>query len=178
MPMHYRHPEDGEKPCRCPRCGWSGTLHQSDEFTPNEGGESFQVCPRCGPEVPVIPDQNTPRQQLRARYPAILERASLSYGDGWAGIMETLCERLQFHAEHNGMPPVEITQAKEKFGELVVLFRGGDRYAGGLIDMAEALSAHVCELCGNPGTLQDGPAFRTRCVEHVDTRLSDYLKTP
>ena len=121
---------------------------------------------------------DTPRQQLRARYPAILAHASLSYGDGWAGIMETLCERLQFHADHNGMPPVEITQAKEKFGELVVLFRGGDRYAGGLIDMAEALSAHVCELCGNPGTLQDGPAFRTRCVEHVDTRLSDYLKNP
>ena len=46
----------------------------------------------------------TPRQQLRARYPAILAHASLSYGDGWAGIMETLCERLQFHADHNGMP--------------------------------------------------------------------------
>ena len=57
MHMHYRHPEDGEKPCHCHRCGWSGTLHQSDEFTPNEGRESFQVCPRCGPEVPVIPDQ-------------------------------------------------------------------------------------------------------------------------
>ena len=50
MHMHYRHPEDGEKPCHCPRCGWSGTLHQSDEFTPNEGRESFQVCPRCGPK--------------------------------------------------------------------------------------------------------------------------------
>ena len=39
----------------------------------------------------------TPRQQLRSRYPAILAHASLSYGDGWAGIMEALCERLQFH---------------------------------------------------------------------------------
>ena len=120
----------------------------------------------------------TPHQQLRARYPAILERASLSYGDGWAGIMEALCERLQFHADHNAMPPVQVTQAKEKFGELVVLYLGGDRYAGGLIDMAEALSAHVCELCGNAGALQEGPPFRTRCPEHVDTRLSDYLKKP
>ena len=49
---------DADKPCRCPRCGWSGTLHQSDEFTPNEGGESFQVCPKCAPEVPVIPGQD------------------------------------------------------------------------------------------------------------------------
>lgn len=166
MHMHYRHPEDGEKPCRCPRCGWSGTLHQSDEFTPNEGGESFQVCPRCGPEVPVIPDQNTPRQQLRARYPAILERASLSYGPGWAGIMEALCERLQFHADHNTMPPVQITQAKEKWGELSVLYAGGNRYADGLIDMAEALSAHVCEVCGKPGQLSEGDVLRTRCTEH------------
>lgn len=118
------------------------------------------------------------RQQLRARYPAILERASLSYGPGWDGLMEALCERLEFHADHNAMPPVQVTQAKEKFGELVVLYLGGDRYAGGLIDMAEALSAHVCELCGNAGALQEGPPFRTRCPEHVDTRLSDYLKKP
>ena len=59
MPMHYGHPEDGDKPCRCPRCGWSGTLHQTDEFTPASGGESFQVCPKCAPEVPVIPGELT-----------------------------------------------------------------------------------------------------------------------
>ena len=109
----------------------------------------------------------TPRQQLRSRYPAILAHASLSYGDGWAGIMETLCERLQFHADNNTMPPVQITQAKEKWGELSVNYAGGDTYAGGLIDMAEALSAHVCEICGSPGTLQEGPAFRTRGTAHT-----------
>ena len=166
MPMHYGHPEDGDKPCRCPRCGWSGTLHQTDEFTPASGGESFQVCPKCAPEVPVSPDQDTPRQQLRARYPAILAHASLSYGDGWAGIMEALCERLQFHAEHNAMPAVEITQAKERHGELSVNYAGGDTYAGGLIDMAEALSAHVCEVCGQPGQLSEGDVLQTRCTEH------------
>ena len=53
MPMHYGHPEDGDKLCRCPRCGWSGTLHQTDEFTPASGGESFQVCPKCAKERPV-----------------------------------------------------------------------------------------------------------------------------
>ena len=113
----------------------------------------------------------TPRQQLRSRYPAILAHASLSYGDGWAGIMEALCERLQFHAEHNAMPAVEITQAKERHGELSVNYAGGDTYAGGneyagaLVDMAEALSARVCEECGKPGQLSEGEA-RTRCTEH------------
>ena len=112
------------------------------------------------------------RAELRARYPAILAHASLSYGPGWAGIMETLCERLQFHADHNTMPPVEITQAKEKWGELAVNYAGGDAHAGGLIDMAEALSAHVCEVCGSPGTLQEGPAFRTRCAAHTGQPLA------
>ena len=114
----------------------------------------------------------THRAELRARYPVILERASLSYGPGWAGLMEALCERLQFHADHNTMPPVQITQAKEKWGELAVNYAGGDAHAGGLIDMAEALSAHVCEVCGNPGTLQEGPAFRTRCAAHTGQPLT------
>ena len=64
------------------------------------------------------------------------------------------------------MPPVEITQAKEKHGELSVNYAGGDTYAGGLIDMAEALSAHTCEVCGKPGQLSEGHVLRTRCTEH------------
>lgn len=106
----------------------------------------------------------TRRQQLRARYPAILTHASLSFGDGWAGLLDLLCERLQFHAERNGMPQVEISEAKQKWGALSVLFSGGNEHAHGLVDMAESLSICVCELCGNPGELQDGPdVFRTRC---------------
>ena len=53
--MQYKHSEDGEKRCHCPRCGWSGTLHQTDEYTPSEGGESLQVCPKCSTETPVQP---------------------------------------------------------------------------------------------------------------------------
>ena len=110
----------------------------------------------------------TPRQQLRARYPAILAHASLSFGDGWIGIMEALCERLQFHADHNAMLPVEITQAKEEYGELSVLYSGGNDYAAALVDMAEAMSLHVCEICGKPGKSNDGlgvKIVRTRCPE-------------
>ena len=75
-----------------------------------------------------------------------------------------MCERLQFHAERNGMPQVVISEAKQKWGALSVLFSGGNEHAHGLVDMAESLSIRVCELCGNPGELQDGPdVFRTRC---------------
>ena len=80
--------------------------------------------------------------------------------------METLCERLQ-HAADQGRLAVQITQAKEKWGELSVNYMGGDTHSDGLIDMAEAFSAHVCEVCGSPGKLREGPVFRTRCTEHL-----------
>ena len=179
---------------KCPCCGAAELIHDTRDMPYTYKGETTTIpavtgdfCPACGEVIlsrehgdryGELAGSGTHRAELRARYPAILERASLSYGPGWAGLMEALCERLEFHADHNAMPPVQVTQAKEKFGELVVLYLGGDRYAGGLIDMAEALSAHVCELCGNAGALQEGPPFRTRCPEHVDTRLSDYLKKP
>lgn len=108
----------------------------------------------------------TYRSELRIRYPAILAHASLSYEAGWAVLLDTLCERLQDHADQDGQA-VQITQANEKWGELSLNFMGGDVYACGLIDMAEALSAHICELCGNPGSLQEGAAFRTRCSEQA-----------
>ncbi len=62
---------------------------------------------------------------------------------------------------------VQITQAKEKWGELSVNGMGGDDSTYGLIDIAEALSAHICELCGSPGRLHEGQIFRTRCSEHA-----------
>lgn len=109
----------------------------------------------------------TYRSELRIRYPAILEHTSLSYGAGWAGLLDALCERLQHHADQGGQA-VQITQAKEKWGELSVNGMGGDDYAYGLIDMAEALSAHICELCGNPRRLEEGAVFRTRCGVHAE----------
>ena len=42
MPLHYRHSEDGEKRCYCPWCSWTGTLHETDEYKPDDGRESFQ----------------------------------------------------------------------------------------------------------------------------------------
>ena len=173
---------------KCPCCGAAELIHDTRDMPYTYKGETTTIpavtgdfCPACGEVIlsrehgdryGELAGSGTHRAELRARYPAILERASLSYGPGWAGLMEALCERLQFHADHNAMPPVQITQAKEKWGELSVNYAGGDTYAGGLIDMAEALSAHVCELCGNPGTLQEGPALRTRCAAHTGQPLA------
>ena len=79
--------------------------------------------------------------------------------------METLCERLQFTQTATPCPGRDHA-GEGKNGELSVLYAGGDRYAHGLVDMAEALSAHVCEVCGAPGQLSEGDVLRTRCTEH------------
>ena len=58
--------------------------------------------------------------------------------------METLCERLQFHADQGTMPPVQITQAKEKWGELSVNYAGGDD------DIAAGIFVTACPLNQRP----------------------------
>lgn len=44
---------DADRPCRCPRCGWLGTIHDSDQFTPQGTSDVLDVCPRCAPEIRV-----------------------------------------------------------------------------------------------------------------------------
>lgn len=46
------------------------------------------------------------------------------------------------------MPPINITQIKEKFGGLCFYYYGGDNYIYGLTSLAESLSYKICESCG------------------------------
>jgi len=118
------------------------------------------------------------RAELRARYPAILESASLSYGPGWAGLMEALCERLQFHTDNNTMPPVQITPtrsnhaSKRKMGRAVRELRGrrcprgrADRHGRGPIRprlRGMRQPRHLAGRASLPHTLHSahGPAHR------------------
>lgn len=56
--MKYELAEDGAKLCRCPVCGWSGTLHETEAFDKlNENFEiveTVQICPKCIDETEVI----------------------------------------------------------------------------------------------------------------------------
>ena len=80
-------------------------------------------------------------------------------GDGWYNILDTLCNQIQNHLEHNlrkdqdpAVVNVEATQVKEKFGGLRFYYNGGDEFIEGLVWMAEAISGRACEECGSPGT--------------------------
>ena len=76
--------------------------------------------------------------------------------DGWYWLIDELCERLQFHTKNNKLPQVIATTVKEKFGRLCFYFKttieGNGQKMGivqGIIDFAESLSTHVCEVCGS-----------------------------
>ena len=117
---------------------------------------------------------------LCSRYPLIfagrnlpMEESAMYWGfacgDGWFDLVDTLCERLQFWTDHNKAPQVVAVQVKEKWGELCFYADGQPNEAQkGMIWMAEAMSARICELCGKPGqTLINGHFHLTRCAEHA-----------
>ena len=89
-----------------------------------------------------------------------------SCGDGWFDLIDTLCERLQFWTDRNGAPQVVAQQVKEKFGTLCFYPREANQTQRGMIYMAEALSARICDQCGRPGqTLVHEHWHMTRCAE-------------
>jgi hypothetical protein len=91
-----------------------------------------------------------------------------SCGDGWFTLIDALCERLQFWTDRNKAPQVVAAQVKEKFGTLSFYVDGANDVQRGMIWMAGALSAHICEMCGNPGSVLDhGGCIMTRCPGHT-----------
>lgn len=116
---------------------------------------------------------------LCQRYPLIFAERDLSMketsmcwgftcGDGWFDLIDALCERLQFWTDRNGAPQVVATQVKEKWGELNFYPRSASKEQWGMIWMAEAMSARICDQCGKPGkTLVHGHWHMTRCAEHA-----------
>lgn len=92
----------------------------------------------------------------------------LQCGDGWFDLIDTLCERLQQETEHGGAPQAVATQVKQKWGRLRFAVEPATERQQAMIDLAEALSARLCEQCGKPGRMQSIKGFRTtRCEEHA-----------
>ncbi|MEX3963340.1 hypothetical protein AB4Y42_14145 [Paraburkholderia sp. EG286B] len=87
--------------------------------------------------------------------------------DGWYDLLDALCMKLQ-QATKNGAPQVVVSQVKEKFGRLRFYASGPSDEQTGMIELAEAMSARLCERCGNRGTLIQTGWMRTRCPEHAN----------
>jgi hypothetical protein len=76
-------------------------------------------------------------------------------GPGWQHIIDALIGRIEFEMAHLDMPPVEILQIKEKLGSLRVHVHGGNERTRALIEMAIAVSEHVCAESGLPRRLNE-----------------------
>jgi hypothetical protein len=88
-------------------------------------------------------------------------------GDGWFDLIDVLCLNLQ-HATKNGAPQVVAVQVKEKFGGLRFCAVGSNDEQAGMIQLAETMSARLCEVCGNRGRLVRNGSIKTRCPEHEE----------
>lgn len=93
---------------------------------------------------------------------------------GWFEIISSLCHRIKQHEDNkkddSEYSPVKFDQIKEKFGGLRIYHYGGDDYAKGLIDMAEAISYKICEVCGNKGYPNKDGWIKTTCETHKQNR--------
>jgi hypothetical protein len=109
---------------------------------------------------------------LAAKYPKIFKPDFyFECGDGWYNLLDTLCKCIQDHLDRGrgDIPTAQVVadQVKEKFGELRFYVTGGDHTTEGMIDMAEEMSRHICEVCGDRGEVRSGSWIRTLCDEHV-----------
>lgn len=80
--------------------------------------------------------------------------------------VEEAITKAAFRNVVEAVPQVVADQVKEKFGTLRFYVHGGDEYTNGIVAMAEAMSANMCETCGKPGKLRGRGWIYTACDEH------------
>lgn len=122
-------------------------------------------------------------QYLHNKYGELFERedgnlVGVGCGDGWFRILDNLCASILWHQawaekQNKQVAPTKILQIKEKFGDLRFYTQGGDDYVRGLITMAESMTEHTCEVCGNVGRKRGKGWIKVLCDEHAKDR--DYL---
>ena len=110
------------------------------------------------------------KDEVLAQYPKIFAKCrTLAVDDGWLTLLDTLCHRLQYDADHNEFPQVVAIQVKEKFGGLRFYVSGANDFQRGLIELAQDLSLTICDQCGNAGEhVSDRGYEMTRCPAHID----------
>lgn len=106
-------------------------------------------------------------EQLYTRYPLIFaQHPQIGVFDVWFDLLDSLCYSLQTETSNRG-PQVVASQVKEKFGGLRFYAGPCNDAQRGMIDMAQKMSFHVCEVCGDRGRHMGYPGIeRVRCAAH------------
>ena len=89
-------------------------------------------------------------------------------GDGWYDIIYRLCERIEplVAALADRASDFQIVQVKEKLGGLRFYVEGSNDEIEAAIHSASELSILTCEVCGNPGNLEQDATgwWKTLCA--------------
>ncbi|MDI9849525.1 hypothetical protein QM467_15825 [Rhodoblastus sp. 17X3] len=94
-------------------------------------------------------------------------------GDGWFDLLDTLCSQLVAldHTESGGeVQRLRARQVKQKFGTLRFYADPASDEARAMIGFAGALSAKICERCGNKGRLRPARWVKTLCDPCAEKR--------
>lgn len=116
--------------------------------------------------------------ELVAKYPKLFRDVKYTENsDGWFDLLDTLCSSIQCKADwlidnkrriepdifEDDLQPI-VGQIKEKMGTLRFYADNCDDEMSGMIQMAESISYHICEQCGNKATTQTSGWIRRLCV--------------
>lgn len=109
--------------------------------------------------------------QLKLKYPRILGATrSLECGPGWVPLIERLFQQIQAHMNaHPEAEALQVSQIKQKFGELRVYYRGGDHACAALVEQAAIQAQSTCEICGSHGSAREAGGMVVRCDQHLPT---------
>lgn len=141
------------------------------------------------------------QNKLYYKYPEIFRQKNLSMqetcmcwgidcGDGWYTIIYDACRKWEILKKYFPGLMIEMTQVKEKYGSLCLYHQVNwsedlvDNYdfftRTYIVDIcwaveawAEKKSLETCEDCGDPGQLNKGPWYWTKCKKHWEEK--EYL---
>lgn len=91
--------------------------------------------------------------------------------NGWFDLVAASLKLVERYAELERLK-VEITQVKEKFGLLRVYHRGGDEVVDRLFDIAELVSASICEVCGAEANVVEQQGWLRACC-HLHREVTE-----
>jgi ribosomal protein S14 len=86
-------------------------------------------------------------------------------GKGWYPLIYETLDKIQAVVDRDGLD-LEITEVKEKFGELRIYTSTYSEKIYKIIQKASEKSTQTCEICGQPGALIEiNGWYMTRCEE-------------
>jgi hypothetical protein len=113
-------------------------------------------------------------QILLDKYPKLFSNGQFwgfECGDGWYDILDNLCGAIKEHT-YDG-DDLYVDQVKEKFGRLRFYLSREDDVIHGMVTLAEYMSGHTCEMCGERGTMSTKGWMVTLCDLHHQARTGE-----